>query len=306
LLTPRMRRDQIVPEGGVTPGGKFAGGLPIPSRPRWSDICDGPSDDEIDEAGQQQEPDASPKSPSKSARRANRRRRCREAARAAVAEVAEFASEDPFSLGGGTCSGTPVGGQRKTMLPARAFLNVALLGAMPGGNCTPTCVASPIRGSPVRGGPLSLPAEADAACSPTRSSISVMSTAPQAQSVIGDASTRTPTAGTCTSAFLCGPVAGSDASARTVGARLLLAPTAGPWSVLGSPSGGSLTTAPSIVSTSPMAASATRPSLATAACGPAGSAAADALRCLLGPGGMAAGDELAARLRAAAPEMYED
>merc|ERR550532_2018596 len=114
-----------------------------------------------------------------------------------------------------------------------------------------------------------------------------MSTSPQAQSVVGDASTRTPTAGTCASTYMCSPVAGSDASSRTVGARLLLAPAAGSWTVLGSPSGGgSMATGPSIVSTSPMAAACTRPSLATAGCGPAGSAAADALRCLLGPGGM--------------------
>merc|ERR1719491_1508613 len=85
--------------------------------------------------------------------------------------------------------------------------------------------------------------------------VSVMSTSPQAQGIVGDASTRTPTAATCASPYMCGAAAGSDASARTPGARLMLAPAPGGWNVLGSPSArGSLSTGPSIVSTSPVAA----------------------------------------------------
>jgi len=319
MLTPRMCRSQFVAdkacssEGSYALGDKLVGSLLIPRGPRWSDICDDDmSEDDEQDAVLRQELDSSPKSPSKSARRANRRRRCREAAKAAAAEqaAAELAGEDAFCLGGSACSSTPRGSPKRAMLPARAFVNTGIVGTVPGGNCTPTCMASPLGSSPH-----SLPAagfsEVDAACSPSRprpgSSVSVVSTSPQAKGIVGDASTRTPTAGTCASPYMCGASAGSDASARTPGARLLLAPAAGSWSVIGSPTTrASLSTGPSIVSTSPMAAAVTRVPPVPAACGPAGSAAADALRSLLGPGGMAAGNDLAARLRAAAPEIYED
>lgn len=311
LLTPRMRRSHFVPEKGeTTPGGKLMDCSPIPRGPRWSDICD----DELSEGEEneevQREPDASPKSPSKSARRANRRRRCREAARDAADADAEAAEKDPFSFG--AASAGAQGG--KMMLPAGAFINAGFVGQLVPGNCTPTCVASPVRSSPVRGAAVSLPlgAFADPDASPTQPRlgclVSVMSTSPQAQGIVGDASTRTPTAASCASPYMCGATASacSDASARTPGARLVIAP-AGAWGVLGSPSArGSLSFGPSIVSTSPMAAIGAGVIPIPMPCGPAGSAAADTLRSLLGPGGMAQGDELAARLRAAAPEIYED
>merc|ERR1719414_2284453 len=128
------------------------------------------------------------------------------------------------------------------MLPAGAFLNKGF-GPMPGGNCTPTCVASPVRSVPVQGA-LSLPTAAFVDTDPSSPSrpragslASVVSTSPQACGIVGDASTRTPTAGATSSSYKCGgAAAGSDASARTPGARLLLAPTVGPWSVLVSPS----------------------------------------------------------------------
>lgn len=319
LLTPRMRRDSFFSSSppGETPGGKFAEFSPLPRGPRWSDICDDDfSGGEEAEEGQElrQELDASPKSPSKSARRANRRRRCREAARAAAAEAVEAAGQQA------------AGGTTTLLLPAGAFINAGFGQLSAAGNCTPTCVSSPVRGTGPPPG--SFGKEADGsprgggATLGAVAGLAVMSTSPQAQGMVGDASTRTPTAATCSSPYMCTTGPHLDASARMLpaGACLVLAPAPqAAWGVLSSPTSatrtGSLSTSPSpqatIVSTSPLATppagSGTRapaPSpVAATGCGSA--AAAEALRTLLGPTALA-GDDLAARLRAAAPEIYED
>jgi len=135
-----------------------------------------------------------------------------------------------------------------------------------------------------------------------------MSTSPQPQNVIGDASTRTPTASACASPYMRSMITGSDASARTpfAGARVgAWASTDRSWGVMSSPAARTSLSAQGIVSTSPVAATGVTSFPAQSAC-PAGSAAADTLRSLLGPAGMSAGDDLAAKLRAAAPDTYED
>lgn len=199
------------------------------------------------------------------------------------------------------------------MLPAGAFVNAAAgFSAMAAGNCTPTCVSSPVRGGLllpaaafVQGdGQLQVSAAGPEACSPSRlrtgALFSVM-TASSPQHLMGDASTRSAGAA-CASPYMrgAGMMTGSDASARS--------PAAGAhWGFISSPCArGPVPAMQGIVSTSPMAAAGVSPLPALAAYGPAGSTTSDALRTILGPGGITAGDDLAAKLRAAAPETYED
>jgi len=311
---------------------------PIPrGGPRWSDLCDNSDDEKLeDEVIQASTDELAPKSPSKSARRANRRRRCREAARAAAeAEQAEMESEvaeQGMRLGGtvvhsparlSSAHGSP---QAKTMLPAGAFVNRNFMaGGFPPGNCTPICLASPA--------PPALPSGAftqpplavhQSACSsPVRGVMSVMSTSPSPFSTFGDASTRTPTA--APQPFAQDRFSVSDASVRTPVAGMSFVPwppqQGKQWGVASSPcartSGQPVA---SIVSTSPMGSATTASDVGPSASGATGAgaggttgaggatanSAADTIRSILGQQGLCSGEELEARLRAAAPETYED
>lgn len=340
--------------------------MALPIRPRWSDMCGDEGDGLLDAVAYDEEllacsdsPDASPKSPSKGARRAQRRRRRREEAKAAgleggspadsprghsVAAAAAAALEaavapDPpqqpqqqqqpqtqlvavgfvpaIQVTPVTCGGGP-----KLLLPAAAMMDPGMKGQLMG-NCTPTCVASP-----QRAGGVMLPS------SPCRArSGSYVATSPTSmQGVLGgDASTRTPTTGTCgSSPFLRspGPMC-TDASARTPTARTMPAwasPTGmdgmrgATFAAAPSPNARGGGSAGSIVSTSPVGSASLRSSpmssgppptpapspYANSGHNPAGSAAADALRTLLGPAGMPSQQELFAKLLAATPETYED
>lgn len=346
MLTPRATRGPltgVLDEVADDRSSRFLGekeskavdASPIPrGGPRWSDLCDNSDDDEKleDEGIQASTDEVAPKSPSKSARRANRRRRCREAARAA-AEAAEAAdaemesevAEQAMRLGG-TAAHSPVrlssvhgSPQAKTMLPAGAFVNRNFMSGagFPPGNCTPICLASPAPALP--SGAFTQPPLAvhQSACSsPVRGVMSVMSTSPSPFSTFGDASTRTPTA--APQPFPQDRFSVSDASVRTPVAGVSFVawpPQQGKqWGVASSPCARTAgQTVANIVSTSPMGsatkASDVGPSAGTTgagAGGATGNSAADTIRSILGQQGLCSGEELEARLRAAAPETYED
>lgn len=255
------------PRGGSEVEIKKPGHLPI--RPRWSDM----SVDEgvLDSRPLEQEllacpesPDCSPKSPTKGARRAQRRRRRREEAKAASMFDAPLgaAGADAAQLPGAVVGHMPA---IQVMLPANALADGGInVKAVPIGNCTPTCVASPARASPTLpiacAGSRTNPVPCGAGpCSPVRrvshgpGTGTFMAASPHG--FMGDASTRTPT-GACSPFMRGGVVLGTDASART--------PTAGPrpgamgpfgpeamWTFVGSPNARAGLQNTGIVSTSP-------------------------------------------------------
>lgn len=208
--------------------------------------------------------------------------------------------------------------QAKTMLPAGAFINRGFMpSGFPAGNCTPICLAGPVQAPALPSGAFAQPPMAvhqNACSSPVRGVMSVMSTSPSPYSAFGDASTRTPTA--APPPFVQDRFSVSDASVRTpvAGAAFVTWPPqqGKSWGVASSPcartSGQSMT---GIVSTSPMG-SATISDVGSSAGGTtgaasaAGNSAADTIRSILGEQGLCSGEELEARLRAAAPETYED
>jgi len=324
------------PRGSLVNGGKKLACSPIPRGPRWSDLSDGVLNGfDDDDAASPESPSASPKSPSKSSRRANRRRRRREEAKAAALEASTSATEDASqrmlshetsSVNVGVAA-TPPGG--KLMLPTAAFVQPGMVHIVPVGNCTPTCIASPSRPSVMlpsvafpQGGlvvPEPVVHLSSNPCSPCRGrqgQSTLVTTTPQG--IMGDASTRNPSGVAAVSPYARGMAFGTDASSRTpkAGVRTSAAPPIGTWpslapegtwTVVGSPCSRGGISSHGIVSTSPVASAGPTASPATgSSCGPAGSAAADALRTLLGPSGLPSGEDLAAKLRAAAPEAYED
>lgn len=310
--------------GDVTPRGLAKKGGISKGGPRWSDLCDGllgnaALEEDLTEFGVED----SPKSPTKSSRRANRRRRRREEAKAAALEEAEGfddeVADDVPGLPGIVPRGTG-SSANKMMLPAAAFMNAAVFVGGPLGSCSPTCIPSPARSNtlpsaafPRADGSRLVPSDVcwSNPCRPRLPMAATMSSPTAGSGVTGDASTRTPTAGACASPYVRGVVTGTDASSRT--------PTAAGWAVVGSP------VARNILSTSPMAMAAMAAGSPMAAASPTtqrgqpaffpqalgshappGSAAADALRTLLGHNASPVGEEMAAKLRAALPETYED
>mmetsp|Transcript_40724 Transcript_40724/g.103549 ORF Transcript_40724/g.103549 Transcript_40724/m.103549 type:complete len:371 (+) Transcript_40724:70-1182(+) len=323
------------PRGNIVNGGKKLVSLPI-ARPRWSDMSDGLLNGfDDDEDAFPESPDASPKSPSKSTRRANRRRRRREEARAAALEASTSCAEDtnqqrvPCQAGNANFSVVATSPGGKLMLPAAAFVDPRMVQMVPVGNCTPTCIASPSGPSVMlpsaaftRGG-LMVPehmaqmnAGASSPCKDSQGQSTLRTTAPNG--IMGDASMRSPSGVAVGSPCVRGVILGTEASTRTptAGVRTSAAPTVGPWpsfapnvawAVVGSPCARGGIPSHGIVSTSPAASACPAASPASSSsCGPAGSAAADAMRTLLGQVDLPSGADLEAKLRAAAPETYED
>jgi len=326
VLTPRMSRGPTDGDEGspVGVGGRgesphadadkslFCGTPITPGGPRWSDMTEEETAYESDDGDFDLEP--APKSPSKSARRATRRRRCREAARTASSLAGSARLPAAATPGGGGGRGGGFG----LALPAAAFDHGVVARSPPlqatAGISTPTC------GSPTKGchsSPLALPS---GAVIPRAGPPGNLQVAPgpsgdpryspyqgtacyQGSGVVGDASTRTPT---CTSPCPPGFFTTGDASARVMPmapwvASPLAAGGHGCWSpmAMGTPlaSMGSIPMMPGFVATSPMVSQVG---------GPAGYAATDGFRSFLGTSEAFSADDLAAKLRAAAPETYED
>jgi len=194
----------------------------LPRRERWSDVCDDSNlgGSTLEEELYWPEPDESPcspispsASPSKSARRANRRRRRREEARAQAALLEQQATEGLLlsSDEGGTEASKPNADKQvgKLMLPVGAVMGPYTANGLAGqGGLSPNFIPSPCRpaslmsaATPGGRATLQLPkAHLSNGHSPCRNTPSSSGAPgvflPKSQNgLLGDASTRTPTAG---------------------------------------------------------------------------------------------------------------